>query len=606
MSDLYASSDSVRDAGDLPHAKSVTLPGALPLALGGTLPEVTVCYETYGTLSAASDNAVLICHAVSGDSHVARHDESDSAGWWDTVVGPGKAIDTGRYFVICTNLLGGCRGTTGPNSVNPATGKPYGADFPRITVADLVEVQRRLLDELGIEKLLAVMGGSLGGMQAMQWAVAHPDRVRGAIPVATSPRLSAQALAFDIVGRNAIRKDPNFHGGQYYDDEAGPDDGLALARMIGHITYLSRDSMADKFDREREQPREVDYAFEKDYSVGSYLAYQGGRFVERFDANSYITLSMVMDQFDLARDYGSLLAALARARCRWLVISYTSDWLFPPAQSREIVDAIIATERPVSYCNVESTCGHDAFLLEDDLDLYGGLIESFLARTLNGERGSEPEPAAEAPQASTPTPESIFHGPRLDYQLIEGLIPRGKGVLDLGCGDGELLARLKRRGEKDLLGIELDPQAVLAAVRRGVDVIQVDLDTGLGNFADGQFDVVLLSQTLQTVADPDTVLLEMLRVGEQCIVSFPNFAHKEARRQLCQDGVAPVTGGLPYKWYRSPNRHFLSIRDFQQYCDDFGVTVHRLLALDSATGREVREDANLNADTAIFVISRTP
>ncbi len=604
MSDLFESSDSVRSAGELPYAKTITLEEPFDLALGGSLAEVTVCYETYGTLSPARDNAVLVCHAVSGDSHVAQHHADDSPGWWDIAIGPGKAIDTDKYFVICTNLLGGCRGTTGPNSISPATGKPYGADFPRITVADMVGLQRHVVDALGIETLLAVVGASLGGMQVLEWAAAYPDRVRGAIPIATSPRLGAQGLAFDIIGRNAIRKDPNFRGGQYYDDGPGPDDGLALARMIGHITYLSRDSMADKFDPQREQPREVGYAFETDYSVGSYLAYQGGRFVERFDANSYITLSMVMDQFNLTRDYGSLIAAMARARCRWLVISYSSDWLFPPAQSREIVDAIIATERPVSYCSVDSNCGHDAFLLEDSLDLYGRLIEAFLARTLNQEANGESAAPAEPPGGAVPGKGSIFHGRRVDYERIERLIPPGKGVLDLGCGDGELLARLKRRGERDLLGIELDPDAILAAVRRGVDVIQGDLDAGLGDFSDRQFDIVLLSQTLQSVANPETVLLEMLRVGRQCIVSFPNFAHKEARRQLNEEGVSPVTGPLPYKWYRSPNRHFLSIKDFHQFCEDFGITVHRMVALDSATGEEVQDDANLNADTAIFVISR--
>ena len=607
MEDIFSSSDSSRGRAALPHAKTVRFDGPIALALGGELPDVTVCYETYGTLSPARDNAVYICHALTGDSHVAAHDAADAPGWWDLAVGPDKAIDTNRYFVICSNILGGCRGTTGPNCINPATDRPFGADFPQITIADIVNVQRMLIDELGIDELLAVVGGSMGGMQALQWAVAYPERVAASIPMATTHRLSAQALAFDVVGRNTIRKDPGFRHGQYYGHEDGPADGLAIARMIGHITYLSRQSMASKFDANRHQPWDVDYAYEKEFSVGSYLAYLGGRFVEWFDANTYVTLSLAMDRFDLTRDHGSLTEAVELARCRWLIISFTSDWLFRPRQSQEVVNAIIAAEKPVTYCNIESGFGHDAFLLKDDLPAYGGLVEAFLSRT----HGGPGLPAREKSdgtdlgiQPVQPDVRSIYHGPRLDHDLIEGLIGPGKGVLDLGCGDGELLARLKRRGHKDLLGVELNPQALMAAVRQGLDVVQYDLDTGLGCFRDQQFDVVLLSQTLQTVAGPDRLLLEMLRVGVQGIVSFPNFAHRDSRRQLCEDGVAPVTKGLPFSWYNSRNRHFLSIRDFENFCGEHGITVHRLIALDSTSGAEVHEDPNLNADIAIFLLSR--
>ena len=256
-------------------------------------------YETYGQLNPPGDNAILICHAISGDSHVAQHDAADDPGWWDILVGPGKPVDTNRFFVICPNLLGGCRGTTGPGSLNPATGKPYGADFPTITIGDMVEVQRRLLDHLGIGQLVAVIGGSVGGHQTFTWATRHPDRLRGAVVLASSPRLTSQALAFDVVGRNAIRRDPFFHGGQYYDQPHGPAVGLALARMIGHITYLSPEAMSQKFEADRLHPREEAIEFEKTFSVGSYLGHQGTKFVERFDANSYLTLSLAMDLFDL-------------------------------------------------------------------------------------------------------------------------------------------------------------------------------------------------------------------------------------------------------------------------------------------------------------------
>ncbi|HVT89253.1 MAG TPA: homoserine O-acetyltransferase [Tepidisphaeraceae bacterium] len=372
------SSDSHRSASALRYARSATFDEPLELELGARLPSVTVAYETYGELSPARDNAVLICHALSGDSHVARHTGHDDPGWWEAMVGPGKAIDTGRCFVICPNVLGGCRGTTGPGSINPATHRRYAAQFPPITVADTVDVQRRLIDSLGIENLMAVIGGSMGGQQAIAWAVRYPQRVRDCIAIATSSRLTSQALAFDVIGRNAIRSDPNFNGGDYYDLPQRPFVGLALARMIAHVTYLSHDAMATKFDVNRTQPHSITTQFEKCFSVGSYLAYQADRFVERFDANSYLVLSLMMDQFDLERAGTLLRKSLAPAQCRWLVISFTSDWLFPPAQSQQIVDALRENAQPVSYLNVPTSSGHDAFLLPDSLDLYGEHVRNFL------------------------------------------------------------------------------------------------------------------------------------------------------------------------------------------------------------------------------------
>ena len=378
MTEKLFDSDSARHARPLRYAQTVAFDRALDLEMGGQLPSVTVAYETYGQLNAAKDNAVLVCHAISGDSHVAKHDDEDDPGWWDVVVGPGKPIDTSRHFVICPNLLGGCRGTTGPGSVNPATGKPYGRDFPTITIGDMVEVQRRLLDHLGIETLRAVTGGSMGGHQALMWATRFPKRVRGVIALATSPRLTSQALAFDVVGRNAIRRDPHYHGGQYYEEKHGPEVGLAIARMIGHITYLSREAMKQKFGDNRLQPREVATDFEKTFSVGSYLGHQGTKFVERFDANSYIALSTAMDLFDLGGTPSELADTFRDTKSRWLVISFSSDWLFPPDQSGDIVHALIANNAPVSYCNVQSDCGHDAFLLPNEIASYGELIRAFL------------------------------------------------------------------------------------------------------------------------------------------------------------------------------------------------------------------------------------
>jgi len=595
--DAFHSSDSVRSARPLRHARSVTLPGPLDLELGGRLPSVTVVYETYGRLDEARGNAVLIGHAISGDSHVARHGPDDDPGWWDVVVGPGKPIDTDRWFVICPNVLGGCRGTTGPSSLNPETGQPYGADFPTITIGDMVEVQRRLLDHLGIPTLHAVVGGSMGGHIVLEWAVRHPERVRNAVAIGTSARLSVQALAFDVVGRNAIRRDPNFRGGRYYDRKSGPAVGLALARMLGHITYLSPQAMAQKFEADRLRPRDVPTEFEKRFSVGSYLAYQGDRFVERFDANSYITLSLAIDLFDLGRTPEELAVRLGRSRCRWLVLSFTSDWLFPPSQSREIVETLLRLGRPVTYCNVRSDCGHDAFLLEDDVAVYGGFIRAHL------EGGGSPEAPGEDDDVYPCSATSIFK--RLDYDRIVDLIPAGASVLDVGCGTGGLLARLRRRGNGRLVGIEIDEKALLAAARRGLDVVQGDVNEGLPPFSDGQFDFVVLSQTLQAIRDVERVVGEILRVGRRCIVSFPNFAYHRLRRMLAEEGRAPEASALlRFKWYNTPNIRFFSIADFEEFCRERGIRVHQRIALDLEGGREVTEDPNRQADMAIFVISR--
>ncbi len=598
--DIFDSSDSVRSARELKYAQTMTLDEPLTLELGGCLRDVRVAYETYGRLNEARDNAVLIVHAISGDSHVARHGPSDDPGWWDILVGPGKCVDTDEFFVISPNILGGCRGTTGPNSINPDTSRPYGRDFPTITIGDMVELQRRMIDQLGIEKLHAVMGGSMGGHQVLCWATKYPDRLRGAVALATSPRLTSQALAFDVVGRNAIQHDPYFNDGQYYDSDAGPDVGLAIARMIGHITYVSREAMHKKFEQTRLEPREVPTAFEKKFSVGSYLGYQGDKFVERFDANSYIALSLAMDLFDLGDSDDCLAEKLAVSKCRWLIVSFSSDWLFPPEQSRQLVDALIAKDKPVSYCNVHSNCGHDAFLLPDELDSYGELIRAFLSNL----DGSAPGDAA-TPSRPQPRSTSIFHMERLDYDRIMELIPPGVSVLDLGCGNGELLSRLSERGHERLIGLEIDEKCVLSCVRRGLNVVHADLNDGLAAFGDGQFDLVVLSRTLQAVNDVEGIVQGILRIGNRCVVSFPNFGYQKLRDMLYKQGRAPSsTGVLHHQWYNSPNIRFFTLADFEDFCREKGVKIHKRIGLDTEAAVEVHDDPNRNADIAIFVISK--
>ncbi len=348
------------------------------LECGRRLPHITLAYETYGQLNETRDNAILILHALSGDAHVAgiHSPEDRKAGWWEVMVGPGKAYDTNRYFIICSNVLGGCKGSTGPSSIDPETGRPYGLRFPLVTIGDMVRAQRLLIDHLGIRRLLTVTGGSMGGMQALEWAVRYPDRVASVHAIATAARLSAQAIAFDAVGRQAILADPDWRQGDYY-GHSTPKAGLAIARMIGHITYLSAERMREKFGRRLQDRRDLGYDLGIDFQVESYLNYQGSAFVQRFDANSYLYLTKACDYYDLAAGYHSLVEAMAGVQAEFLVVSFTSDWLFPTEQSLEIVRALQANGVPVTFLEIESNYGHDAFLLPNDE--LADAVRSFLA-----------------------------------------------------------------------------------------------------------------------------------------------------------------------------------------------------------------------------------
>ncbi len=358
-------------------------PGEMTLECGRSFGPITLAYETYGELSPAKDNAILILHALSGDAHAAGlHDPQDrNPGWWDIMIGPGKAFDTRKYFVISTNVMGGCKGSTGPSSIDAKTGKPYALNFPMVTIRDMVDAQRALIDHLGIDQLLCAVGGSMGGMQVLQWAVSYPERVRLAIPIATTSKLSAQSIAFNEVGRQAIESDPNWNEGEYYGHPI-PRRGLAIARMIGHITYLSEKSMHQKFGRKLQDKSEYGYDFRTDFQVESYLLYKGDHFVDRFDANSYLYITKAMDYFDLAQPHGSLAAAFAQVKSKFLVISFSSDWLFPSPQSKEIVSACRRVGAEAIYTEIQSDHGHDAFLLESDQ--LTRLISNFLAHGRKG------------------------------------------------------------------------------------------------------------------------------------------------------------------------------------------------------------------------------
>ena len=361
------------------EAKDFRLPEPLQMDCGKVLKEVNIRYETAGTLNADRSNAVLVNHALTGDAHVCgRHTPEDKKpGWWDEMIGPGKMVDTNKYFVICSNVIGGCSGSTGPQSIDPDTGKPYNMTFPVVTVADMVRAQKQLIDHLGIKKLLAVLGGSMGGMQVLQWAVSYPDMMQAVIPIATACQYSPQNIAFDWVARDAIKADPNWKGGEYSADNV-PARGLAAARMLAHITYLSEESISRKFGRSLQDKTDCyDYDFDFDFAVESYLQYQGRRFVERFDANSYFYITRSTDYFDLtANTGGDLVKAFEKIKAAFLVVSFSSDWLFPTSQSKRIVDALLANSKEVSFCEIESGYGHDAFLLE--VDTLGRMVRDFL------------------------------------------------------------------------------------------------------------------------------------------------------------------------------------------------------------------------------------
>lgn len=576
----------------------------LQLSCGESLAPIHVAYETYGKLNEAKNNVILICHALSGNAHVAGYnsEKDKKPGWWDTQVGPGKSIDTDKYFVICSNFLGGCSGTTGPASINPATQKPYGLSFPIITISDMVKVQKLHLDKLGVNELLAVIGGSMGGMQVFQWTVEYPDFVKSAIAIATTTRLNAQSIAFDAVGRNAILGDPNFADGQYH-DKSGPDRGLGIARMIGHITYLSEQGMREKFGRELRSAENYSYEFDSEFAVETYLEYQGQTFVERFDANSYLYITKAMDYFDMQKDFGSLDNAFSDTTCRFLIVSFESDWLFTPAQSEAVVNALLANGKDISYCCMDSPYGHDAFLLEPGR--LGLLMDSFIGATSYRINNPGKYILNDIECKHTSEPGYQKTSDRLDYEWMESLVESGSKVLDVGCGDGLLLAKLI--DEKNVIGegVDVDQELITHCIRRGLSAVHHDIERGLKQYASDSFDYAILSQTLQTVQKPKEVLLELIRVAKKVIVSFPNFAHWQCRLGLLFDGKAPITSQLPYSWYDSPNIHCLSFKDFDLFCSELDIKIEKKIPLGKCRFAPVHIMPNLFAQQAIYVMSKT-
>jgi homoserine O-acetyltransferase/O-succinyltransferase len=585
----------------------------LSLASGKVLPRYELAYETYGTRNADGSNAVLVCHALNASHHVAGFYESepDNLGWWDNMVGPGKPLDTDRFFVVGVNNLGSCFGSTGPLSTNPETGAPWGSDFPLITVEDWVDAQARLADRLGIRQWAAVMGGSLGGMQALAWATRYPQRIRHALVIAAAPNLSAQNIAFNEVARQAILTDPDFHDGHFDAHGTKPRRGLVVARMIGHITYLSDEQMAARFGRALREG--LKFSFAPEFQIESYLRHQGEKFAEYYDANTYLRITKALDYFDpAAAEGGDLARALAAAACKFLVVSFTTDWRFAPARSREIVKALVDNGRDVSYAEIVAAHGHDAFLLEDPQ--YMGVVRAYFDRIAAENRVRDDSSPADTrldqlsgkvvsdPTVAAPyVPSPAAAAGRADFATIASWIPRGARILDLGCGDGSLLAYLGRERGATGYGIEIDDAGVLASVANGINVLQSDLESGLAGFDDASFDCVILSQTLQAMRHAEDIVVEMLRVGREAIVTFPNFGHWAHRWQIVK-GRMPVSPSLPYQWYDTPNIHLCTVADFDAFLAERGFHVANRVVL--ARGSPVTMLPNLLGELAIYRFRR--
>jgi len=540
--------------------------GGLKLAYGGVLKEVEVAYEECGVPNNGY-NTVYICHALTGDAHVAgcRPGEDKPSGWWEGMVGPGRAVDTNRYHVICANVLGGCSGTTGPMSINPDTKKPYGSSFPQYSFNDAVDVFRMLLKQLGVKKLAAVIGGSYGGLQVVNWMTRFPEDMEKVCLIATSAALNTQAIAFSVMSRNSITDDPSWNNGDYYDigDGKGPKAGLASARQLAHITYLSRELLQAKFQRRlqdnfvnapQDERDERDRLFKTYFQIESYLDYQASKFIKRFDANSYLHITRSMDMSDPCNEFGSFDAAFERVKAKTLVVSYENDILFPDWQSKDIVASLLRAKKSVSYCHLESGTGHDSFLTDiDDLSkIVGGFLSERTANVMDWQL-------------------------RL-YKNTLDMVEDGAKVVDIGCGDGTLLNVLKKEKNISGDGVEIDVERYEEAIADGHNMYWQDADNGLDFIPDNSYDTAIVSDTLQEVKNPRGLLHEALRIADEAIVSFPNFAAYRIRLTLALTGRLPVSNHLPFEWYDTPNIHCITLSDFRSLCKKEGFLIKEVKA----------------------------
>ncbi|MEG2724309.1 MAG: homoserine O-acetyltransferase [Kiritimatiellia bacterium] len=549
-----------------PHDLKITTPtGGWRLEKGGILPEINVRYEMVGVPKADGSNVLFICHALTGDAHVIGYRPGENpktdkpSGWWEGMIGPLAGIDTDRFCVLCANILGGCSGTTGPSSIDPRTGKPDGSAFPEMTVGDIVAVHRSVVRQLGFRRIAAVVGGSFGGMQALEWAIRHPEDMEKCLLVASAAALNTQALAFDIVARHAIIQDPNWRHGDYYTGTK-PAAGLANARRLAHITYLSQASMDDKFGRGKREEwvnetkdfhAQASRDFRTYFEIESYLEYQGQKFVKRFDANSYLHITRALDDYDPEEIYGSLEAALRHVQAKLLLVSLSGDWLFTRAQARRFVQACITERKDISYCHLYAPAGHDAFLTHiDELKL---VMRAFLTAT----RADDPS--------------SLNHEETEAFDAFIRHIPINARVLDIGCGDGTLLKQVALRQKAHCIGLERNLPKVIEALHAGLNVVMADIDNDLKFIPDNAFDIAIISHTIQVLTRPEHVMTQLLRVARSALIAFPNFGYLGMRLSLLFHGRMPKARAFPYEWYDTPNIHNCTLKDFYGFCRRFGL-----------------------------------
>ena len=534
---------------------------------GESIPELNIRYETYGKRAPDDSNIIWICSPLTADAHVAGfYSPTDKhVGWWDSLIGEGKAIDTNRFFVVCSNILGGCKGTTGPTSIDKRTGKPYGSKFPKVTIGDMVHAQKALADALRIKHFFAVIGGSMGGFQAMKWAIYYPDFIDHLVIIASSPRFSSQALGFEIVARDIIMQDPNFHNGDYYEKNVTPKTGLANARKLAHITYLSADGMEKKFKRAADQEKKThatkayETSFDMNIPLESYLRYQGAKFVERFDANSYLQIAHATDTFDLETEYGTLENAFKNIQADVLNINLSSDWLFPPNESRKLTNAFLKAGKKVTSLEYNTSFGHDGFLIEGSE--LGHAIKHFLTP---------------AKQVEITHIDSAYNSKKA-ISFLDHFVSEKSRILDLGCGSGDLLAHLQLKKNILGVGIEKDPKCIHACIKQSVPVLQKDLDCGLADIESNSFDIALLNSTFQEIRDQIHLLREILRVSKYAVINFPNFGNWAVRFSLTFFGKMPKSKELPYEWYNTPNIHLFTLLDFTKLCEQENLKIEKMV-----------------------------
>jgi homoserine O-acetyltransferase len=527
----------------------------------GVLESLQLCYETYGTLNNNGTNAILVCHALTGDHHVAGiYKESDRKGWWDHAVGPGKAIDTNKYFVICSNCLGACQGSTGPSSINPKTKNPYGMGFPDLTIKDMVRAQKLLLDHLKVTSLYSVVGGSMGGMQALQWIIEFPSFVQRAMIIAATPQHSAQTIAFNEVGRTSIKGDPRWNNGDYSHDSR-PETGLAVARMMAHITYLSDEGMEQKFGRNQMSVsnsgnKALDEE-DKQFAVESYLHYQGNKFVGRFDANTYLKLTKALDHFDLVGEKG-LDYSLQNVRSKVMVVGFTSDWLYTPAQNKMIAESLQRLNKNASYLEIDHEHGHDSFLIKSEKFLR--LIRLFL----NGGDQNEIEHSSVPKSRSAITRSDVKK--EADLKVIGGWVKNDEKVLDLGCGRGILLEHLRETKNVNGLGVDYDSDKAAGCISRGVAVYQGDIRKALAMLPNDSFDWVVFSRMVEELPEPGQIILDALRIGKRVAISFVNHGYWKNRLHFSQYGSRIENDVYRENWQSSYPRNHFSINEFESFC----------------------------------------